>query len=161
MDGILGAFSLAKLDLNLAFLFFLMSVILMIFAVTLSKSSLGLQQVAGPIIVEIDPGETKYFSSGLLTDKNQSNTVNLTADGTGAEFLSLPQSIVLSPGNMTYVQGNITIPEAVPIGIELKPAIHAIEFGEDTGAGGSIVNVQMSKILSVMIGQIASTLVKK
>jgi hypothetical protein len=152
---------LVKLDQNFAFIFLLLSAMLIIFAVTLPRSSLGLQQVAGPILVRINPGETKYFFWGLLTDKNQSNTVNLTADGTGAEFLSLPQSIVLNPGNMTYVQGNITIPEAVPLGIQLKPAIHAIEVGEDSGAGGSIVNVQMSKILSIIIGQNVSTLDRK
>lgn len=102
------------------------------------------------------PGETKQFTWGLLTDKNASNTVNLTADGTGSEFLSFPKSVVLIPGNLSYVEGNVSIPAAVPGGIELKPAIHALEVGENGQLGGAQVNVQMSKVLSLIISQNAS-----
>jgi hypothetical protein len=152
---------LVKIKLNFEFLILTLLAVLICESILSSGSSYGLQQVAGPIVIEIKPGETKYFFWGLLTDKNQSNTVNLTADGTGAEYLSLPKSITLSPGNFTYVQGNITIPAVVPAGIELKPSIHALEVGENVTAGSNIVNVQMSKILTVMIGQNASALVGK
>jgi hypothetical protein len=147
--------------LKFAFLIFSFSTQLIFASILSLDSSYGLQQVAGPIIVEIKPGETRYFYWGLLTDKNQSNTVNLTADGTGAEYLAIPKSVILDPGNLTYVQGNITIPAVVPAGIELKPSIHALEVGENVSAGSNIVNVQMSKILTVKIGQNASILVEK
>lgn len=116
----------------------------------------ALQQLAGPITVNVKPGETKYFTWGLLTDQNSSNTVNLTADGTGSEFLSFPKSVVLTPGNLSLIQGNVTVPSAVPGGIELKPTIHALEVGKNGQLGGAQVNIQMSKVLTLIIGKNAT-----
>jgi hypothetical protein len=52
------------------------------------RHSYALQQLAGNIIIETMPGETETFNWGLISDKNASTTVNITADGTGSDFLT-------------------------------------------------------------------------
>jgi hypothetical protein len=114
--------------------------------------SYALQQVAGDIVVDIIPGETKTFSWGLLTEKNESSTVNITADGVGAEFLSFPENVTLSAnGQITYVPVNVTIPSNYTGAKELNPSIRATEAGEEVGA--TIINIAMSKVLCVIITQ--------
>lgn len=114
--------------------------------------SYALQQVAGEIVVEIKPGETKTFSWGLLSDKNQSSIVNITADGIGAEFLSFPENITLTTsGQITYVPVNVTIPSNYTGAKELNPSIRATEAGEEVGA--TIINIAMAKALCIIIAQ--------
>jgi hypothetical protein len=114
--------------------------------------SYALQQVAGDIVVDIKPGETKTFSWGLLSDKNESSIVNITADGIGAEFLSFPENITLTArGQITYVPVDVNIPSNYTGAKELNPSIRATEAGEEVGA--TIINIAMSKVLCVIIAQ--------
>ncbi len=135
-----------------------LSVILSIIpnVITITQSY-ALQQVAGEIVVEIKPGETKTFSWGLLTEKNQSSTVNITADGIGAEFLSFPENITLTTsGQITYVPVNVTIPSNYTGAKELNPSIRATEAGEEVGA--TIINIAMAKALCIIIAQNNATI---
>jgi hypothetical protein len=114
--------------------------------------SYALQQVAGDIVVNIKPGETKTFSWGLLTEKNESSTVNITADGIGVEFLSFPQNITITAtGQITYVPVNVSIPSNYTGARELSPSIRATQAGEEVGS--TIINIAMSKVLCVVIAQ--------
>jgi hypothetical protein len=114
--------------------------------------SYALQQVAGQIVVEVKPGETKTFSWGLLTEKNEPSSVNITADGIGAEFLSFPENITLATsGQITNVPLNVTIPSNYTGAKELNPSIRATEAGEEVGA--TIINIAMAKALCVIIAQ--------
>jgi hypothetical protein len=114
--------------------------------------SYALQQVAGDIVVEIKPGETKTFSWGLLSDKNGLNTLNITADGIGAEFLTFPENITLTTtGQITYVPVNVSIPSNYTGARELNPSIRATQAGEEVGS--TIINIAMSKVLCVVIAQ--------
>jgi hypothetical protein len=116
----------------------------------------SLQQVAGPISLEIKPGETRDFRWGLLTDKDEPNVVNLSADGVGAEFLILPKEVNLVPNDIVTVRGNLSIPFDHPGGIKLNPIIRATEVGERVeGATGGIglINVEMTKNVSIIIGE--------
>lgn len=114
--------------------------------------SYALQQVAGQIVVEVKPGETKTFSWGLLTEKNEPSTVNITADGIGAEFLSFPENITLATsGQITNVPLNVSIPSNYTGAKELNPSIRATEAGEEVGA--TIINIAMAKALCVIIAQ--------
>jgi hypothetical protein len=114
--------------------------------------SYALQQVAGDIVVDIKPGETKTFRWGLLSEKNESSTVNMTADGIGAEFLSFPENITLTTrGQVNYVPVNVSIPSNYTGVKELKPSIRATEAGEEVGS--TIINIAMSKVLCVVIDQ--------
>jgi hypothetical protein len=114
--------------------------------------SYALQQVAGDIVVDIKSGETRTFRWGLLSDKNESSTVNITADGIGAEFLSFPENITLTArGQITYVPVNVSIPSNYTGAKELNPSIRATEAGEEVGA--TIINIAMAKVLCVIIAQ--------
>jgi hypothetical protein len=114
--------------------------------------SYALQQVAGDIVVDIKPGETKTFSWGLLTEKNEPISVNITADGIGAEFLSFPENITLTTsGQITSVPVNVSIPSNYTGAKELNPSIRATEAGEEVGS--TIINIAMAKTLCVIIAQ--------
>jgi hypothetical protein len=114
--------------------------------------SYALQQVAGNILVEIKPGEIKTFTWGLLTEKNESSIINITADGIGAEFLSFPGNIMLTAsGQIIYVPVNVSIPSNYTGAKELNPSIRATEAGEEVGA--TIINIAMSKALCIVIAQ--------
>jgi hypothetical protein len=115
--------------------------------------SYALQQVAGNIVVEIKPGETKTFTWGLLTEKNESSIVNITADGTGAEFLSFPENVTVAAasGQITDVPVNVSIPLNYTGPRELSPSIRATQAGEKVGA--TIINIAMSKVLCIAIAE--------
>jgi hypothetical protein len=113
--------------------------------------SYALLQVAGNIIIETIPGETETFNWGLISDRNASSTVNITADGMGAEFLSFPENVTLAPGgNVTYIPVNVSIPANYTGDKELAPTISATEAGEQVGE--TIINIAMSKVLCIVVG---------
>jgi hypothetical protein len=113
--------------------------------------SYALQQIAGNIIIETMPGETKNISWGLISDKNASSTVNITADGIGAEFLSLPENVTLAAGEqITYIPVNVSIPANYTGDKELAPSITATEAGEEIGS--TTINIAVSKILCIIVG---------
>lgn len=124
--------------------------------ITLQKSD-ALRQVAGPIVVKIEPGQTRPFSWGLSTDKDELNAVNISAVGIGAEYLSYPKRVELPPGETISVKGNISIPFDHPGGMELNATMRASEPGKrgetsgETNGGTGVVNVEMSKLLSIVI----------
>lgn len=134
------------------FLLTLFLVTLILFNIITITQSHALQQVAGDIVVDIKPGETKTFSWGLLTEKNEPSSVNITADGIGAEFLSFPENITLATsGQITSVPVNVSIPSNYTGAKELNPSIRATEAGEEVGA--TIINIAMAKALCVIIAQ--------
>ena len=115
----------------------------------------GFQQIAGPIIINVTPGETKSFSWGLVAGNNETSILKIYADGNGSEFLSFPESFKLVPGKTNYIFGNVTIPINQPTNTTLSPIIHSTlseENGTANGGGGNAVNVELSKILSIVIG---------
>lgn len=111
------------------------------------------QQIAGPVIINVNPGETKSFSWGLLAENNETSMLKIYADGNGSEFLSFPQSFRLTPGQTNYIVGNVTIPFNHPTNTTLTPIIHSTISENDTeNTGGNAVNVELSKILTITIG---------
>ena len=120
-------------------------------AIITVRQSYALLQVAGNIIVEIMPGETETFSWGLISEKNGSSAVNITADGMGAEYLSFPENVTLAAGGqVTYIPVNVSIPSNYTGPTELTPSILATEAGEEIGQ--TIINVAMSKTLCIIVG---------
>lgn len=123
---------------------------------TITQKSYALQQVAGDIVIEVNPGETKNFTWGLLSDRNGSSTVTITADGVGAEFLSFPQNYTLPvSGEITYIPVNVTMPPNYAGARELTPSLRATQAGEQIGA--TIINIAMSKLLCIIVDQGNST----
>jgi len=128
-----------------------------IILMTTKMQSYALMQVAGGVIVEIKPGHSEPFTWGLISDKkNQTTTVKLSADGRGAEFLSFPKVITLSPGNLTELKGKVTIPKDYPVGIKLSPIMRATEVSQGNQSSGMTIKVQMAKTLSIFITQNAT-----
>jgi hypothetical protein len=141
-----------KVRFIILFLLFLFLVPLIISNIITITQSYALLQVAGHIIVETMPGETKTFSWGLLSERNEESIVNITADGIGAEFLSFPENVTLSAGDQfTYIPVNVSIPANYTGVKELTPSIHATEAGEEVGA--TIINIAMSKVLCIIVAQ--------
>lgn len=122
---------------------------------TIITQTHALQQVVGRIVVEIEPGEMKPFKWGLLTDKDEPNTVNISATGIGAEFLSYPKKVDLTPGEIKNIQANVSIPFDHPGGARLNATMLATEAGERGNTSGSagIINIQMGKPVDIAIGE--------
>ena len=107
------------------------------------------QQVAGPIVVNLKPGETKTIQWGLVSDKeNDVTVVELKADGNGAEFLSFPKTLSINPSQLIFVDITVTIPKNAG-NVELNPTISATEF--DHSGNAILLNIQMKKTLSIII----------
>ena len=110
----------------------------------------ALQQAAGPIVVELKPGETKTVQWGLVSDKeNDVTVVELKADGNGAEFLSFPKTVYIEPGQLIFVDITVTIPPKNTNNVELNPTILATE--SDQSESSTLINIQMKKTLSIII----------
>jgi hypothetical protein len=113
----------------------------------------ALQELAGPLIIHVNPGESKPFSWGLLPGKNEPNSVTIYADGNGSEFLFFPRSMSLVPGKVNYVQGNVSIPANHSSSQEFGPIIHAALSVENQTSNGqaNTVNLEVSKVLSIIV----------
>ena len=138
-----------------SFLFAALLVTILVIIITVSSSiqTGAFQQIAGPVIININPGETKSFSWGLVAANNETSMLKLYADGNGSEFLSFPESFRLASGKTNYVVGNVTIPINHPTNATLTPIIHStISENDTTNTGGNAVNVELSKMLTITIG---------
>lgn len=129
-------------------------IILAFFAVLLLPISMppsqALQQVAGPIIFQLQPGQAKTMQWGLVSDNDKPVTLALTADGGGSELISFPKTITIDPKQIVYIDVTVTIPTAHSNNVKLSPSIYATQFGE-TG-GSTILNIRMQKVLTINIG---------
>jgi len=112
--------------------------------------SYALQQIAGLLEININPGETKSVEWGLISDyPDRVITVHLRAEGQGSEFLSFPTSMEIPPNTMVSIKVTAAIPENYVGEPSLKPILYAIERGEE--GGPTIINIQMKKFLSLNI----------
>ena len=111
----------------------------------------ALQQFAGSIEVNIQPGETRTFEWGFLSDKDVITEIELRADGIGSEFLSFPKTQQIEPREVLLVEFSVTVPPDYERSQKLMPNIYAVEYGE---AGGQTqLNIQMKKIVTLIITQ--------
>ena len=127
----------------------LTAVLVFLALVASGTHTLALQQVAGEITVELQPGEASSFEWGLLSDIDRQTRIELRAEGEGAEFLFLPTSVLLEPGAFYWVKVNATVPHDHPGSMELRPSLYATELGEQGGA--TVINIQMQKVVQLRI----------
>lgn len=109
----------------------------------------ALQQIAGPITLEMKPGESKTFQWGLVSDSDNPINVSLSSEGIGSEFLSFPEIVNLPPGEVTYITVNVRIPFDHPGAVELKPSLLATQAGEQ--GAQTVINIQMKKVPSIIL----------
>ena len=130
-----------------------LAVILTITVLVLSfslPSSYGLQQVAGKLTADINPGQSQTLQWGLISDDpSKTITVELVAQGEGSEFLSFPQKVELQPQQVKLVDITVTIPSDYNKRNTFSPTLLAIQKGE-TG-GPTVINIQMKKVLTINI----------
>ena len=109
----------------------------------------ALQEVAGKINIDIQPGQTKSFQWGIISDSNQTTMLNLSASGNGSEFLFYPKTVTLGPNQLQSIQINVTIPSTYGSVHTFTPILTATEPGK-TG-GPTIINVQVLKVVTINI----------
>lgn len=132
--------------------YYLFLIVALVFSGMFTVNSFALQQVAGPITVEIKPGEIKTFGWTLISDKDDAPTnIKISVEGKGSEFLSFSNDYTLDPRGSKIVEFTVTIPNDHPGGIQLSPMLFATEFGE-TG-GNTVLNIQMLKIPTIIIAK--------
>ncbi len=128
----------------------LLSVLTIAILSIIIQDSYALQQQAGKIELNLNPGESKTFKLGLFNDKDVPSTVEIRADGEGSEFLSFSKSVEMPPKVMTYVEFQVSIPMDYQNNILLKPSVYAKEFGEKGGM--TVIDIQAKKTVSLIIG---------
>lgn len=121
----------------------------LVITLLLANNATALQEVAGKINIDIKPGQTKSFQWGIMSDSNQTTTVNLSGSGNGSQFLSYPKTITLGPHQLQNVQVNVTMPSTYGSSQTLMPFLMATELGK-TG-GPTIINVQVVKVVTINI----------
>ncbi len=144
-------FSISIALMNRLFYILLVGFIVLIPILTVPSKSYALQEAAGNIVVNINPGETKSFQWGLVSDTNKTITVGLRAEGKGLEFLSFPSAVTLKPNQLFNVDVSVTIPAGCAGGLEFRPYLFATEAGEKTGP--TIINVQVLKVPTIVVGK--------
>src|SRR6185503_16898095 len=88
---------------------------------------------------------------GLISDTDQNSKITLKVDGVGAEYISLPESVDIGPKQSIIVTVNVTIPAQHPGNVILHPVVYAIQSGKSDSP--TVVNIQMQKTLTIVIGQ--------
>ena len=129
--------------------FLFITILSLLFMPLLVNNVYGLGQTGGSTIIDIKPGEQDTFLWGLIQNKNEAITLELSADGEGAEFLSYPKSININGEQKVYQTFEVNIPNDYPGGITLRPTVYAIEYGADTGS--TTINIRMAKTITLKI----------
>jgi hypothetical protein len=112
-------------------------------------SSYALREVAGPIVLNMKPGEQMSFKWGLLSDSSIPINVTLSVQGNGSQFLSFPKSVTLPPQQPVYVSVNASIPSTYVGNSQFKPFLFATQAGQE--GGPTILNLQVLKIVTLNI----------
>ena len=120
------------------------------FFLMLLPSAFGLGQVAGKLVVFAPIGESNSTKFGLVNNENKTVTVNLSAEGEVAEYLSFQKTVKLPPKKITYILITATIPENYDTsnGGNLTGYLYATQKGE---SGQVSINVQAKKSITILI----------
>jgi hypothetical protein len=115
------------------------------------SSVCALQQMAGPVVIKVGPGETQKFGWSLFSDKDHTEIIRISAIGDGAQFLSFPKRVNLTANEVLNVPVTVSVPSNYSGGSTLTPKIRASEFGENSTNGGSTINIEMAKVVSLIV----------
>jgi hypothetical protein len=107
--------------------------------------------MAGPIIIKISPGETKSFSWSLLSNKNETEPVSISANGDGAQLLSFPNRVNLTANKIVNIPVLVNIPENYTGNSTISPTIRASETTGYSSNASTSINVEMAKVISIKI----------
>lgn len=125
----------------------LLALVLPIFLLFFVQGVFSLQEVAGPLVIQTPIGGTNSTQWGLLNDGSQPITVNLSATGNAAQYLSYPATVDLSPGIIVYTTITANIP-TTSSGGNITGNLYALQQGN---SGQVQINVQMIKSVTIMV----------
>ena len=134
-------------------LLFVIAIILTLSVINVDAQAL-LQQ-AGKISVKVSPEKTETFTWGLQSDSDKIITLQLSAEGSGSEFLDFPKSIQLAPDEYVHVEIDITIPQDYSGPLTLSPKMVATKSGQS--GGPTVINIQMAKTVYITIINLEAT----
>ncbi len=130
--------------------FIILVILVTVLSFGFSVQSFALQQVAGKLVADVNPGESQILQWGLISDNpTKTITVELIAQGEGSEFLSFSEKVDLQPNQVKFVEISVTIPSDYNQRNTFSPTMLAIEKGE--AGGPTVINIQMKKVLTINI----------
>ncbi len=98
----------------------------------------------------LEPGDTFTYEWGLKSELNKPVVVSLRAEGEAADFFSFPKTLELQPGEFSFFDIIVTLPEDHPNDVLVEGAVIALMEGEP---GSQVVfNIQMKKKFFLTIG---------
>lgn len=122
-------------------------VLSVLFLLLFVQGVFSLQEVAGPLVISVPIGGSNSAQWGLMNDGNQTITVDLSATGNAANYLSFPTTVNLQPGNIVYVSITAVIPNTSSTG-NFTGTLYALQVGN---SGQVQMNVQLTKSITIMV----------
>jgi hypothetical protein len=122
----------------------------------LVSNAFALQEVAGPLVIPVPVGGSNSTRWGLINDGNETITVNLSAQGDAAKYLSFPATVDLMPKKLVYTNVTANIPAGYgsSLGRNLTGYLYALQEGQP---GQVQINVQMMKSVTITVTGQTST----
>jgi hypothetical protein len=133
--------------INFLFIFLVAGVSL---SVLFHNDVAAIQQTAGKIDFELQPGQTSTMQWGFVSDSDEPFALTLRAEGVGSELLSFPKMVLMEPHQFVPVNITASIPSDYQNNVKLTPVIYATQFGEK--GGSTIINIEMKKNTTIKIG---------
>lgn len=124
--------------------------IIIIASLMLVSNAYALQQIAGPLVINVPIGETGSAKYGLINDENETITVSLRAEGDVADYLSFPATVDLEPGKIVYTDITAKIPADYKSSGNISGFLYALQEGNP---GQVKINIQMQKSVTITVGQ--------
>jgi hypothetical protein len=114
------------------------------------RESAALREVAGQILVNIQPGQSQTFQWGIISDEGTPDTLQLNATGDGSDFLSFPKSVTVQPHQTLLINITATIPPDFAGNLTLVPELTATQGGQQ--GGQTVINLGLGKLVNLVIG---------
>lgn len=123
------------------------SVLFLLFFV---QNAYALQEMAGPLVINVPINGSGYAYFGLINDESQTISVSISSTGSAAQYLSFPSTVTLPPDQPVYVKIIATIPASynVSSGTSLSGYLYATQQGSP---GQVQINIQMQKNITVLL----------
>jgi hypothetical protein len=107
----------------------------------------ALQQIAGELVIPVQPGESGSARYRLINDEEEVITVRLRAEGDVANFLSFSETVDLPPKEIIYTDITANIPVDYSGG-DITGYIYALQEGEP---GTVKINIQLKKAVRISV----------
>ena len=125
-------------------------IIIILASLMIASPVFALQEIAGPLVINVPIGGTGSAKFGLINDGNETITVSLRAEGDVADYLSFPATVDLEPGKIVYTDITTKIPADYKSSGNISGFLYALQEGKP---GQVKINIQMQKNITINVGQ--------